>query len=213
MKIEVFAFNPIQENTFVVYDENTGDCAIIDPGCFNSREFEQLKGFISAYDLKPVKLVNTHCHFDHILGIEQCRNEWSLKWEAHPGDAFLVENAPAKGMMFGFPVPPINPIDVHLDDNAVVEFGNIKLKAIHVPGHSPGSVCLYSEESKVLIAGDVLFRGSIGRTDLDKGDHNLLISSIKNKLLVLPDDVVVYPGHGPSTTIGFEKANNPFLQD
>ena len=212
MKIEVFAFNPIQENTFVIYDEVTGDCAIIDPGCYNDKEFEQLKGFISAYELKPVKLINTHCHFDHILGVERCRNEWGLKWEAHPSDAFLVENAPAKGMMFGFPVPPIHPIDVHLAENDEIVFGDITLKVIYVPGHSPGSICLYNEDSKTLIAGDVLFRGSIGRTDLEQGNHERLISGIKNKLLTLPDDVRVYPGHGPSTTIGDEKAMNPFLQ-
>lgn len=212
MKIEVFAFNPLQENTFVIYDENNGECAIVDPGCFNEKEFEQLKGFISAYDLKPVKLVNTHCHFDHILGIEMCRKEWGMKWEAHPGDEFLVENAPAKGMMFGFPVPPIQPIDIHLKEDDIIEFGDIKLNAIHVPGHSPGSLCLYSEEAKVLIAGDVIFRQSIGRTDLDMGNHEQLINGIKEKILVLPDDVVVFPGHGPSTTIGFEKDNNPFLQ-
>ena len=212
MKIEVFAFNPIQENTFVLYDESTGECAIVDPGCFNDKEFEQLKGFISANDLKPVKLINTHCHFDHILGIESCRNEWDLKWEAHSGDDFLVENAPAKGMMFGFPVPPIRPVDIYLDENSIIEFGNVKLKVLHVPGHSPGSVCLYNEEDKILIAGDVLFYGSIGRTDLEQGDFDTLINGIQKKLMVLPGDVKVYPGHGPSTTIAFEKANNPFLQ-
>ena len=212
MKTEVFAFDPLQENTFVLYDENTGDCAIVDPGCFNDNEFEQLKGFISANELKPVKLINTHCHFDHILGVERCRKEWGLQWEAHPGDSFLVENAPAKGMMFGFPVAPIAPIDVHLNENSVINFGNISLKIIYVPGHSPGSVCLYNEVDKVLIAGDVLFRGSIGRTDLEQGDYDTLISGIKEKLLVLPEDVKVYPGHGPSTTIGGEKAMNPFLQ-
>lgn len=212
MKIEVFAFNPLQENTFVLCDENTGECAIVDPGCFNDNEFEQLKGFISVNNLKPVKLINTHCHFDHILGVERCRNEWKLKWEAHPGDSFLVENAPAKGMMFGFPVAPIAPIDVHLNESSVINFGNISLKIIYVPGHSPGSVCLYNEVDKVLIAGDVLFRGSIGRTDLEQGNYDTLVSGIKEKLLVLPDDVRVYPGHGPSTTIGDEKAMNPFLQ-
>lgn len=212
MKIEVFTFNPIQENTFVIYDENNGECAIVDPGCCNVKEFEQLKGFISVYELKPVKLINTHCHFDHILGIEQCRNEWNLLWEAHPGDSFLVENAPAKGMMFGFPVPPIKPIDVHLNADSEIRFGDLILRAIHVPGHSPGSLCLYNEQNKILIAGDVLFKGSIGRTDLEQGDYDTLINGIKEKLLVLPDDVKVYPGHGPSTTIGYERAMNPFLQ-
>ncbi|HKM92038.1 MAG TPA: MBL fold metallo-hydrolase [Prolixibacteraceae bacterium] len=212
MNIEVFVFNPIQENTFVIYDESTGEFAIVDPGCFNNNEFEHLKGFISAYNLKPVKLLNTHCHFDHILGVERCRTEWNLKWEAHSGDAFLVEGAQAQAAMFGVNIPAVMPIDVELHDGDEIKVGNIILKAIHVPGHSPGSICFYSELGKKLISGDVLFRGSIGRTDLPQGDYDTLISGIKEKLLTLPDDVKVYPGHGPSTTIGFERANNPFLK-
>ena len=212
MKIEVFAFNPIQENTFVVYDENSGECAIIDPGCINNKEFEILKGFISANDLKPVKLVNTHCHFDHILGVERCRAEWNLAWEAHPADAFLVSNAQAQAAMFGVNIAPIQSAETALADGSEIKVGNAVLKVIHVPGHSPGSICLYENESQFLLAGDVLFRGSIGRTDLPQGDYDTLINGIKEKLFVLPDDVKVYPGHGPSTTIGFEKANNPFLQ-
>lgn len=213
MKVHTFAFNPLQENTFVIYNESTGDCIIVDPGCFSDAEFEELKGFISAYDLKPQKIVNTHGHFDHIFGVERCRKEWGLKWEAHPGDAFLIEGAPAKGAMFGIPVPPVQPIDVHLSEGDVVEFGSDKLDLIHVPGHSPGSLCLYSAKYGFLIAGDVLFRGSIGRTDLDMGNHDQLIDGIKEKLLTLPEEITVFPGHGPSTTIGFEKENNPFLQD
>jgi glyoxylase-like metal-dependent hydrolase (beta-lactamase superfamily II) len=212
MKTEVFAFNPIQENTFVVYDEQSGECAIVDPGCINDNEFEILKGFISANDLKPVKLVNTHCHFDHILGVERCRAEWNLKWEAHPADAFLVSNAQVQAAMFGVSIAPIQAADTALADGAEIKVGNAVLKAIHVPGHSPGSICLFHNESKTLLAGDVLFRGSIGRTDLPQGDYDTLINGIKEKLFVLPNDVKVYPGHGPSTSIGFEKANNPFLQ-
>lgn len=196
MKIEVFAFNPIQENTFVVYDENSGECAIIDPGCINNKEFEILKGFISANDLKPVKLVNTHCHFDHILGVERCRAEWNLAWEAHPADAFLVSNAQAQAAMFGVNIAPIQSAETALADGSEIKVGNAVLKVIHVPGHSPGSICLYENESQFLLAGDVLFKGSIGRTDLPQGDYDTLINGIKNKLFVLPDGVKVYPGHG-----------------
>lgn len=212
IKIHTFTFNPIQENTFVVYDDISGDCIIVDPGCWNDSEFEQLKGFISAYDLKPQYVVNTHGHFDHILGVDRCRKEWNIKWKAHPGDSFLIDAAPAKGAMFGFPVDPINQIDIELDAGVVVEVGSEKLLTIHVPGHSPGSLCLYSEKFQLLIVGDVLFRGSIGRTDLEQGDHDLLLTGIKEKLLVLPENTTVYSGHGPSTTIAYEKANNPFLQ-
>ncbi|MFA9391211.1 MAG: MBL fold metallo-hydrolase [Prolixibacteraceae bacterium] len=212
MKTEVFTFNPVQENTFVLFDQSSGECAIIDPGCYNNAEFELLKGFILANNLKPVKLINTHCHFDHIFGVERCRTEWNLKWEAHAGDSFLVEAATAQAAMFGIKIEPIMPADIHLDENSEISFGKVSLKAIHVPGHSPGSICLYNEESKTLIAGDVLFRGSIGRTDLPQGDYDTLINGIEEKLMTLPDDVIVYPGHGPSTTIAYEKANNPFLQ-
>jgi hydroxyacylglutathione hydrolase len=212
MSIQVFVFNPIQENTFVIYDQVSGECAIIDPGCINDQEFEQLKGFITANNLKPVKLINTHCHFDHILGVERCRTEWNLKWEAHLGDTFMVDRAQAQAAMFGISISPIQPVEISLVDNSKIKFGNIELLAIHVPGHSPGSICLYNKARQTLIAGDVLFRGSIGRTDLPQGDYNTLIDGIKSKLLTLPSEVKVYPGHGPSTTIGYERNNNPFLQ-
>jgi glyoxylase-like metal-dependent hydrolase (beta-lactamase superfamily II) len=211
MDIQTFVFNPVQENTYLIWDE-TGNCAIVDAGCFNDKEFEKLDGFIKKNNLKPVKLINTHCHFDHIFGVERCRAAYNLKWEAHAGDAFLVENAPNQGAMFGIPVKPISPADIELNHGDTIRFGNSSLKVIHVPGHSLGSVCFYEEASKVLITGDVLFNGSIGRTDLPGGDYETLISGIHSKLLVLPSDVDVFPGHGPSTTIGDEKARNPFLQ-
>ncbi|MCF8357278.1 MAG: MBL fold metallo-hydrolase [Prolixibacteraceae bacterium] len=209
--VEVFTFNPVQENTFILWNE-TGECAIVDAGCYNRQEFEKLDGFLKSKNLKPVKLINTHCHFDHIMGVEQCRETYRLKWEAHSGDAFWVENARQQGAMFGIPVQPVSQPDVELNEGDVVCFGNTTLKAIHVPGHSLGSLCFYNEAQKTLLAGDVLFRGSIGRTDLPGGDYDTLISGIKSKLLILPDDVTVYPGHGPATTIGEEKTGNPFLQ-
>jgi glyoxylase-like metal-dependent hydrolase (beta-lactamase superfamily II) len=209
--IHTFVFNPVQENTYLIWDE-TGECAIVDAGCFNQREFEKLDGFIKSKNLKPVKLINTHCHFDHIFGIEQCRKAYGLKWEAHYGDNSWVEGVQQKALMFGIQVQPIPLPEIELNDGDEVLFGNSTLKIFHVPGHSPGSICFYNEESKVLITGDVLFNGSIGRTDLQGGDFDTLISGIKSKLLVLPDDVDVFPGHGPATTIGDEKATNPFLQ-
>ncbi len=211
MKVKIFPFNPLQENTFVLYDE-TGECAIVDPGCFTDEEFKQLDSFITKSNLKPVKLINTHCHFDHIFGVNQCREKYVLQWEAHPDDAFLVESAPSKGAMFGMNIAPIEPAEKALNEGDTVKFGNTTLRLFHVPGHSPGSLCFYEAESGSLIAGDVLFRGSIGRTDLPKGDYDTLIDGIKQKLLTLPGDVIVYPGHGPTTTIAEEKTGNPFLQ-
>jgi glyoxylase-like metal-dependent hydrolase (beta-lactamase superfamily II) len=210
MKIETFVFNPVQENTYVLFDES-GACAIVDAGCMNDKEFAKLDAFIQANNLKPVKLINTHCHFDHIFGVEKCREAYGLKWEAHPGDSFLVETAPAQGAMFGLSIKKVEPADVELSEGDTVQFGNCSLKVIFVPGHSPGSICFYEEHEGVMITGDVLFKGSIGRTDLPQGDYDTLIDGIKSKLMVLPNEVVVYPGHGPSTSIGDEKANNPYL--
>lgn len=211
MKIETFVFNPVQENTYVVYDQ-TGACSIIDAGCFNEKEFNVLDQFINNNQLKPAKLINTHCHFDHILGIEKCREAYQIQWEAHQDDAFLIDAAPAQGAMFGMKVDQVKHAEVSLKENDMVTVGNMNFKVIHIPGHSPGSICLYNEKEKVVFTGDVLFRGSIGRTDLPKGDYQTLIDGIQSKLMVLPPDVVVYPGHGPATTIGDEKASNPFLQ-
>jgi hydroxyacylglutathione hydrolase len=211
LKVHTFVFNPVQENTYLVWDE-TLECAIVDAGCYTDKEFEKLDNFIKSKNLKPVKLINTHCHFDHIFGIDRCRSAYNLKWEAHPGDSFLVENAPSQGALFGMRIQPIALPEVEILEGDVIAFGNSKLKAIFVPGHSPGSICFYEEGSKVLITGDVLFNGSIGRTDLPMGDYNTLVNGIKEKLLTLPSHVDVFPGHGPATTIGDEKARNPFLQ-
>jgi hydroxyacylglutathione hydrolase len=211
MEIQSFVFNPVQENTYVIWDE-TGECAIVDAGCFNQKEFEKLDSFIKSNDLKPVKLINTHGHFDHIFGIEQCRTGYNLKWEAHYGDNSWIEGAKEKAAMFGIPIQPVNLPEIELNDGDLVRFGNIILKVIYVPGHSVGSICFYDEESKILITGDVLFNGSIGRSDLPGGNYETLIEGIKSKLMILPSDVDVFPGHGPATTIGDENVRNPFLQ-
>lgn len=210
MEIETFVCNPIMENTFVVYDE-TKDCILIDPGCFTDAEFSKIDNFIKTEELKVVKIVNTHSHFDHIMGVQKCRTAYNVKWEAHYGDNALIENAPNQGKMFGIPMQKVALPDVELNEGDTVEFGTTKLEVLYVPGHSNGSICLYNKECKQIIVGDVLFRGSIGRTDLPGGNHDLLLSGIKSKLLQLPEDVVVYPGHGGITTIGEEKISNPFL--
>lgn len=210
LKIEKFVVNPLGENSYVMYDE-TGECIFIDPGFYYEEEFQEVGDFIAKNNLTPVKIVNTHCHFDHIMGVEFIRNEYGIPFEAHADDAFWVERVVDQGRMFGFEISPVNPIDSFLTEKEKVKFGNTELQVLHVPGHSPGHVCLYNSSAGVLVAGDVLFYGSIGRTDLPGGDYQTLISNIKNKLFALPDETVVYCGHGPETKLGFEKSTNPFL--
>jgi len=208
--VEKFIVNPLQENSYVISDE-TGECIFVDPGFFYPEELEEIKQYITENRLKPVRITNTHCHFDHIMGVEFIRNEYDISFSAHPDDAFWVEKAIDQGYMFGFEVKPVQPLDSFLFENEKVKFGNSVFEIIQVPGHSPGHIVLYNKESEILMAGDVLFYGSIGRTDLPGGSHEALIQNIKNKLFKLPDETKVYSGHGPETTIGFEKHANPFL--
>lgn len=210
IKIEKFVVNPLGENTLVVSDD-TGECIFVDPGFYYDEEHDEARAYVAENNLTPVKIVNTHCHFDHIMGVEFIRNEYSIPFCAHPADAFWVERAVDQGRMFGFDMKPVGPIDEPVNDNDIIKFGNTSLRVIPVPGHSPGHIVLYNEEAGVLIAGDVLFYGSIGRTDLPGGSHNDLITNIKERLFVLPADTKVYCGHGPETTLGFEKTSNPFL--
>jgi hydroxyacylglutathione hydrolase len=211
ISIKKFTFNPIGVNAFVLWDE-TNDCVIIDAACFFSQEEQKLRDFIDSANLKPVRLLNTHGHFDHLMGNGFAEKIWGLKTEIHQADNFLVENALSSAMMFGMKMPKPPAAGSFLKEGDTVSFGNSEMKVIHVPGHSPGSVAFYSENDQFLIVGDILFNGSIGRTDLPMGNHEQLISGIKSKLLMLDDEVVVYSGHGPETTIGNEKWSNPYLQ-
>lgn len=210
IQIKKFTFNPIQENTFVLYDE-TSECVIIDAGCYYENERQELDKFIAGKKLKPVRLINTHCHFDHILGITYCRAKYHLLFETHQDEAILVDQAEQQSDMFGVPMEPVDVPDIFFSEGEKITFGNSYLQVIEAPGHSPGGVVFYNPEQNILIAGDVLFYGSIGRTDLPGGSFERLTGNIRNKLLVLPEDTKVYCGHGPETTIGFEKKNNPFL--
>lgn len=210
IQIKKFTFNPVQENTFVLYDE-TGECTIIDAGCYFENERQELDQFISDKKLNPVRLINTHCHFDHIMGITHCRAKYHLKFETHPDEAILVEQAVEHGDLFAIPVESIDAPDAFFKEGDQITFGNSYLQVIEAPGHSPGGVVFYNPEQKMIIAGDVLFYGSIGRTDLPGGSFEQLTGNIKTKLLVLPEDTKVFCGHGQETTIGFEKKNNPFL--
>jgi glyoxylase-like metal-dependent hydrolase (beta-lactamase superfamily II) len=210
LKIEKFVVNPLQENTFVLSDE-TGECIFVDPGFYFDVEKQEIMDYVADNNLKPVKITNTHCHFDHIMGVEFVRNQFNIPFYAHPDDAFWVKQAIFQGKMFGFEMEPVQAPEHFFQENEPLKFGNTELEIIHVPGHSPGHVVFYSEKDAVLIGGDVLFHGSIGRTDLPGGNYETLISGIKEKLFSLPDETKVYCGHGPETTLGFEKNSNPFL--
>jgi len=212
MKIKSFVFNPVQENTYVLYDE-TNECVIIDPGCFYPDEKSDLLNFIVDNDLIIKHVLNTHLHFDHTFGLNFVHDQFHLETEANKADEFLLEMIPQQMEMFGFGkyTGPIPKISKYLNENDVITFGKQRLIVLQVPGHSPGSIVFYNQASGSLFVGDVLFRGSIGRTDLAGGNHSLLIDGIQNKLFTLPPDTVVYSGHGPLTTIGEEVKNNPFF--
>jgi len=211
MDIAIFTFNSFAENTYILYDD-TKDCVIFDPGCSNSDEKNQLVDFIKANGLKPIKLVNTHCHIDHVLGNKFVSEKYGLPLISHKGESVVLAMQPQISAMYGVAYDPSPEITEFLDDGDVLHFGSTALKVLFTPGHSPASISFYNEESQVLIGGDVLFQGSIGRTDLPGGDFETLAKSIREKLYVLPDEVVVYSGHGPSTTIGVEKRTNPFVK-
>ncbi len=211
MKIKQFTFNPVQINTFIAWDD-TKECVIIDAGCFFPEEEKALSDFIAKENLKPVRLLNTHGHFDHVFGVNYVQKTFRLTHEGHPADNVWIEQMPARAAMFGFTdITPVTPLPKPLSEGDTVTFGNSRLEVLHVPGHSAGSLVYYCAAAGILFAGDVLFRGSIGRTDLPQGDYDTLISNIQQKLLTLPPETAVYSGHGESTTIGWEKANNPFL--
>ncbi|MDR3653954.1 MAG: MBL fold metallo-hydrolase [Paludibacter sp.] len=211
MTIKTFTFNPFQENTYLVYD-HTNEAVLIDAGCISDTEKQILKRFIEDNNLSLKRVINTHLHLDHQFGNKFIFNTFGLKPEACVEDEYLLENVVVQARSYGFQVEEdAQALGAYILENQEIKFGDSSLKAIHVPGHSPGSMAFYSAHEGVLFAGDVLFRGSIGRTDLPKGDYATLILSITKKLLPLPDSTVVYSGHGPSTTIGYEKINNPYL--
>ena len=212
LHVGCLTFNPFQENTYIVYDDS-GDCVIFDPGCYSENERRQLKDFISGKKLNPIRLINTHCHLDHVFGNQFVADEYGLGLEIHRGELPVLNAAPQFGQMYGVPIPGGLPEPANfIEEGDTIGIGQSTLKVMLTPGHSPASLSFYCDVEKIIIAGDVLFDGSIGRTDLPGGNHQTLIDSIREKLLPLGDDMVVYPGHGPSTTIGKERVSNPFLQ-
>jgi hydroxyacylglutathione hydrolase len=210
LKIQAFIFSPIQENTYLVCNES-GDCLIIDPGCYFAYEKDELSAFITQSSLKPVMLLNTHCHLDHVFGNKFVAETYGLTLRLHEKEKPLLDYAPASGLMYDMPFDNYKGELVFLKEGDVIRLGEDELKVIEAPGHSPGHICFYCAKQGFIISGDVLFNRSIGRTDLPGGNHNLLLKNIREKLFILPDETIVYSGHGPETTIGEEKKYNPFL--
>lgn len=209
--IEKFVFNPFQENTYMLFDE-TKECIIIDPGCYEQTEKNELVSSVGAKNLTPVKLVYTHCHIDHILGNNFICETYGLKPEMHKAGLPFLQNSHEQGEIYEFGLEKSIEPENWIEDGDTVQFGKSKLKAVYTPGHVDGSICLISEADRFVITGDVLFKDSIGRTDFPTGDYDLLMKSIHSKLFTLDDDFTVYPGHGPETSIGYEKVNNPFIR-
>jgi hydroxyacylglutathione hydrolase len=209
--IQIFTFNPTQENTYVISDE-TKSCVVIDPGCYYPEEKKELFDYINENELKVVHLLNTHCHTDHVMGnlfIHEC---FQVIPKIHAAEEIVLQHAKSMGTSFGLFMDESPAPEVCLEEGKQIKFGNTSFDIIFTPGHSPGSVCFYNKEEKYIIGGDVLFKNSIGRTDLPGGDLDTLLNSISQKLFILEEEIIVYPGHGPYTTIGYEKKHNPFLK-
>ncbi|MBK9109441.1 MAG: MBL fold metallo-hydrolase [Saprospiraceae bacterium] len=208
--IKAFCFNPFYENTYLIYND-AGVCWIVDPGCSNQEEQEKLSSFIREYELRPVKLLLTHGHIDHILGCAFVYHKFGLSPEMHLKELEIYNSGSYVGAMYGIEYIAGPPPGLFLVDGQTLLLGDSSLTCILCPGHSPGSICFYNKEQKFLIGGDVLFEGSIGRTDLPGGDHDSLIRNIKARIFSLDKNVVVYPGHGGATTVGQEILTNPFF--
>lgn len=213
MKVAKFEFMLFGINTYVVYDPDTRECAVIDPAMMGEEEENAMDNFISREQLKVTHVINTHLHIDHSIGNSYMMRKYHVPVLAHKSDEPLGNMLSQQARMFGLGVDAENvSITQYINDGDEIKIGNGMLKALHVPGHSPGSIVLYDEKDGFVIAGDVLFSGSIGRTDLQGGNMSQLLQGIKEKLLPLPDNTIVYPGHGEATTIGIERESNPFLR-
>ena len=211
MIVQKFMFGPFQENTFLIWDETTKECAVIDPGCYNDSEETNLVKFISFKSLKIKYLILTHCHIDHILGCAFIKEKYNPQFYVPENDLPLLQNAGQQASAFNLKLKTPPPHDNLITEDLVLYLGEKKLEFISTPGHTPGEYSIYQKDESICITGDVLFKGSIGRTDLWGGDYQTLMDSITNKLYTLPDNVVIYPGHGENSTIGIEKTTNHFF--
>jgi glyoxylase-like metal-dependent hydrolase (beta-lactamase superfamily II) len=212
MHIQKFIFNDFQENTLVISDDNK-NCVIVDPGCYYPEERFELEQYIQQNELKPLALLNTHCHIDHILGNAWVMQHYALPFYMHEKDLVTLNAVPSYAPMYGFVGFEPSPQPTHLVNHGdLLQFGNMTFEVLFGPGHAPGHVAYYSQENRLVINGDILFKGSFGRFDLPNGDLNTLKRTITEVMFKLPDDTVVYCGHGPETTIGAEKMTNPIHQ-
>lgn len=209
MKIHSFTFNPFQENTYVI---SSGEqCFIIDPGCSNRHEEAELQAYINDQGWKPLAVINTHCHIDHIMGNTFCCEQWDIPLWIHSLDLPNLNMGPTVADMYGLPYHQSPQPSRFLDDLGEIVLGYERLDLLFTPGHAPGHICLVSDPDDWVVAGDTLFQLSIGRTDLPGGNHDQLLQSIQTQLFTLPEQYIVYCGHGPATEIGFEKRHNPFF--
>lgn len=208
LRIQTFTFNDFGVNTYVVSD-TAGNCILIDVACYSSAEEKMLEQYISKQQLTPVFQISTHAHVDHLLGVSFVKNQWNIPWLFHADGNELLRQAPTYASMFGFTLQALPTPDQMINDDQVITAGDIVIRILSTPGHAPGSVCLQIENC--VFSGDVLFHNSIGRSDLPGGNHEVLITSIREKLLTLPAETIIYPGHGPTTSIDEEKMHNPFL--
>ncbi len=211
LKIDTFTFNPFSENTYLLSDDS-GECVIVDPGCYTAEEKEELSRSIEEKSLKPVKILLTHAHIDHILGNNYLAGKYNIPIVMNALEIDLLQSAKVYGEMWGIIVEPSPAPELFLKEGDIFSFGHTKLEVIFTPGHSPGSFSYFDRSTNQLLAGDVLFQESIGRTDLPGGSFPELERSIQDKLYLLPENAIVYPGHGPTTTIGHEKKANPFVR-
>ena len=212
IKVGVLPFNPFQENTIVLSDES-GECVIVDAGNYNPQEDAALSKYITDNGLKPVMAVNTHGHVDHMLGVNYVKETYGIPFAIHGKDKFLIDSAPTHGAIYGFKVDKVPTVDIDLEGQKELKFGNTVFQIIETPGHTPGHVAFYNSDNKLLLTGDTLFRESIGRTDLPGGDYSWIMRSILDKLIPLGDDVHFYPGHGMESTIGHESLYNPCVTE
>lgn len=211
LKIKRFTFNPFAENSYILFDETTKEAAIIDPGCYDGSEKKAIDEFIVNEDITLKYLFNTHCHLDHIFGICYIKSNYAPVYYAPEEDLPLLKQASQQAIMFGMEIREICLPDKYINPALSLKLGNSTLGFLFTPGHSPGGYCIYFQNENMCVTGDTLFEGSIGRTDLPGGNHEQLLKSIKENLFVLPDETVIYPGHGEASTIGIEKKSNPFF--